>query len=314
MAIESVPGTELKYYLTVFDKDGHEREDDPDGGTLSHRVLTELSRQPVSDVFLMSHGWKGDIPAARDQYTRWIGAMAACGADLAMIRQMRPDFCPLLVGLHWPSLPFGDEDFGGIASFDGAEPPLLDNLIESYVARISNTPPARKAIGTILESAFRGDTPETLPADIVAACETLNREAGLAESGEGAAPGEDREPFDAEQVYQDACLMVSESPVSFGGFQLSGLLAPLQQLSFWKMKERARRFGESGAHRFLTKIQLAAPNARVHLMGHSFGCIVMSAAVAGPPGTFAGLPRPVDTLFLVHFGTREKRPGFARQD
>jgi hypothetical protein len=33
-------------------------------------------------------------------------------------------------------------------------------------------------------------------------------------------------------------------------------------------------------------------------MGHSFGCIVMSAAVAGPPDG-PGLPRPVQSLVLV---------------
>src|SRR5207248_1125300 len=33
-------------------------------------------------------------------------------------------------------------------------------------------------------------------------------------------------------------------------------------------------------------------------MGHSFGCIVVSAALAGPPGG-ASLPRPVGSLLLV---------------
>ena len=46
------------------------------------------------------------------------------------------------------------------------------------------------------------------------------------------------------------------------------------------------------------RLQNAAPKARFHLMGHSFGCIVVSATVAGPAGGPA-LPRPVDSLFLV---------------
>ncbi|HEY4958960.1 MAG TPA: CHAT domain-containing protein, partial [Caldimonas sp.] len=44
--------------------------------------------------------------------------------------------------------------------------------------------------------------------------------------------------------------------------------------------------------------QTAAPKARFHLMGHSFGCIVVSATVAGKEAGPA-LPRPVDSLFLV---------------
>jgi hypothetical protein len=76
------------------------------------------------------------------------------------------------------------------------------------------------------------------------------------------------------------------------------LRLPLRQLSFWAMKDRARRFGESGARELLLAVQTGAPIARLHLMGHSFGAIVVSAALAGPPGG-ARLPRPVASMFLV---------------
>jgi pimeloyl-ACP methyl ester carboxylesterase len=73
---------------------------------------------------------------------------------------------------------------------------------------------------------------------------------------------------------------------------------PLRQLSFWKMKDRGRRFGEGAANDLLRSLQVAAPSARFHLVGHSFGCIAVSAAVAGPPDR-PPLPRPVTSLFLV---------------
>ena len=77
------------------------------------------------------------------------------------------------------------------------------------------------------------------------------------------------------------------------------VVAPLQQLSFWKMKDRARAIGESGAHALLVRLMKASrPETRFHLMGHSFGCIVVSATVAGAPKG-EQLPRPVDSLFLV---------------
>ena len=297
MTIELVPGTRQKYHLVAFDKDVSEREDDPDAGTLSQRVLSDLSSQPTTDVFLMSHGWKGGIPAAREQYNSWIKAMLACRGDISKLRHARlrqngRRFCPLLIGIHWPSLPFGDEGLGGATSFDTDSALTPGHLIDSYAARISDTPHAREVIGTILESAFQGNMPETLSADLVAAYNILNGEARLAESGVGAAPGADREPFDAEQIYQDSRAIAGDAPVSFGAFRFTGLLSPLHQLSFWKMKDRARRLGESGAYNLLTRIQLASPNARVHLMGHSFGCIVMSAAVAGAPGILPNCPVP----------------------
>jgi hypothetical protein len=298
MALEPIPGTSLNYYLIAFDKNGRERTDDPDGGTFSRKALADLASGPFTDVFLLSHGWKGDLEAARDQYSRWIAAMLTCPDDIVRIRGLRPDFRPMLIGLHWPSLPFGDEEFGGgAAAFDAGAMPSFDDLIDMYADRIADTPDARAALRTILEAAVVESDPPVMPPAVVEAYRILNREGGLGESGEGAPPGADREPFDPEQAYSNA-RSAGDDPQSFGGFSLSGLLSPLQQLSFWQMKDRARKFGETGGHEFLSRIQASAPGARVHLMGHSFGCIVMSATVAGPPGRFA-LSRPVDTLFLV---------------
>jgi pimeloyl-ACP methyl ester carboxylesterase len=83
---------------------------------------------------------------------------------------------------------------------------------------------------------------------------------------------------------------------SFGGTSLGGVLAPLRVLTFWHMKRRARDVGAGGVADLLSRLQEAAPGARFHLMGHSFGCIVVSSAVAGrgPAGR-----RPVASLALV---------------
>jgi hypothetical protein len=110
--VEKVPATELTYHLIAFDSAGRERTDDPDG-LMSQKVLDILATEPVTDVFLLSHGWKGDIPAAREQYNLWIGTMAACAADVERMGERHPGFRPLIVGLHWPSRPWGDEEFGG---------------------------------------------------------------------------------------------------------------------------------------------------------------------------------------------------------
>jgi hypothetical protein len=51
-------------------------------------------------------------------------------------------------------------------------------------------------------------------------------------------------------------------------------------------------------HDVLKRLQTAVPSARVHLMGHSFGCIVMSSVLGGPDCA-ALLVRPVDSCVLV---------------
>src|SRR5690242_17413114 len=105
MTIERVAASNLTYYLIAYDAQGKERTDDPDG-LMSQRVLEVLQNEPVTDVFLMSHGWQGDIPAARAQYTAWISAMAACPDDLKRLQEKTLAFHPLLIGFHWPSLPW----------------------------------------------------------------------------------------------------------------------------------------------------------------------------------------------------------------
>jgi len=65
MTIRNVPETELKYHLISYDKWGEERTDDPDApnGRASEAVLEALATEPITDVFLISHGWKGDVPS-----------------------------------------------------------------------------------------------------------------------------------------------------------------------------------------------------------------------------------------------------------
>jgi hypothetical protein len=114
-----------------------------------------------------------------------------------------------------------------------------------------------------------------------------------------ATPGADREAFDPLQIFEDA---PPPAGVSFGFGRPGGeaLLAPLRTLTFWKMKDRARRFGKGGGNALLGALQRAAGDrsVRFHLMGHSFGCIVVSAMLSGPGGN-GGDARPVRTLALI---------------
>ena len=301
MPIEIVSGNDVTYHLVAFDAEGHERRDDPDG-VMSHRVLERLNAEPITDAFVFSHGWLGDVPAARDQYRRWIAAMASCVGDLAALRQKRQGFQPLLVGLHWPSLPYGDDNLGAAAAFaapSGTEAPEGDPvgaMVDEAAARIADTPVARAAIRAIVEAAMEDIAPMTLPLDIRAAYEILDRETGLGTGGPGNAPGDDREPFDPGRAYH----LAQDEILSFGGSFGQGLLAPLRTLSFWKMKDRARRFGEGSAHQFMNDLRRQSDASglpiRIHLMGHSFGCIVVSAMVCGPVSSTGA---SVDSMVMV---------------
>jgi hypothetical protein len=105
-----------------------------------------------------------------------------------------------------------------------------------------DTPEARAALRIIVTSALADNNPPRPMDEVRAAHAALDREAEMGHGGKAAAPGYDREPFDAEAIYQED----QEAAVSFGGFT-DGVLSPLPTLSFWTMKDRARRSGETGA-------------------------------------------------------------------
>jgi hypothetical protein len=311
MCEREVPGTDLHYHLVLFDENGAERRQ-ADGTLASETIVARLldPARPVTDVLVASHGWKGDVPAAIEQYDRWIAATASVPGDVERLRKDTPGFAPLVIGLHWPSLPWGVEQFPDDA--DAAPAATLSahgraapRPVESICASIVDTKAARAAIETVLKEADNASSAQ-LSQKMYDAYMTLFNEAGLRADGINGRPGFDQARFDPQAIVtaarseHRAGAQAGEPPRVLGlasGLK-DALLSPLRQLSFWTMKDRARRFGETAAHGLLGTIQQAAPDARVHLMGHSFGCIVMSAMVAGPRDG-ARPVRPVDSIFLV---------------
>ena len=240
--------------------------------------------------------------------------MAKCEADRKQIRQLRKDFKPLLVGFHWPSQPWGDEEIGvgSGASFaaPGGEAGSLDEAIAHYVElyadRIADTPAARAALTTIFKAAAQGNTAGKQAA--------AGRRRGLprARSGIGARrrPDQARRPatIASRSIRTPRTRTPSRSRAKrrrSAAADSRRLLSPLRQLSFWKMKDRARTLGESAGFSLLAGAQQAVPagrDVRFHLMGHSFGCIVMSGFLNGRDGTGA-LRAPVHSLTLVQGAT-----------
>ncbi|MDR6450022.1 hypothetical protein J2794_006162 [Paraburkholderia terricola] len=311
MPIHEIAGT--RYYLVLFDEEGRERVDvdnPPMSQTIRERLVS--AQKPVTDIFITSHGWKGDIATASEQYDKWIGAMSAVTDDIAQAHAQLPGFEALVLGLHWPSLPWGMEDPQAerAPGLLGAEPASVpasdkDEIVRQLAGGELSAQPARtkrieSAVKLIL--GYADTAPDAkLPAQIDEAYALLFDASGLRSGSRSGRPSSDHDHFDASAIVAEA----DENPLTNAqGTQLLGLrdviLSPLRQLSFWKMKERARSFGETGAHALLIALQDAAPTARIHLMGHSFGCVVVSAMVAGPDNSpLPSLKRPVSSLFLV---------------
>lgn len=305
MLIKPIPGhTDQKYYLVNFDKDGKERFGG-ENGLPSSELLKELKNGGYTDVIIMSHGWMGDVPAAIAQYDKWIPNLFTCPDDIEAMKKKRPGFKPMFVGLHWPSLPWGDEEDNGSFGFDPQSEvgKIIKATVDDYAERLGNARGIRRPLKTIVTAAL--DEHSTLPENVRAAYLALAKALKLESGSENAAIDAEVPNYDPEQMFQDALKQENEdlqtgsfSKVSFFGT----LMAPLRTFSFWEMKSRARQFGESGGNAFLRAIQKTAADAgreiHIHLMGHSFGCAVVTAIAAGKAGDKTA-QAPVDSMTLV---------------
>lgn len=303
MGYHPLPNTPHRYALIAFNSDGLERPEAT--GPFTQTLLNDIATQHITNVFFFTHGWKGDIPAAIEQYDSWIGALMT-SPDVQRAQQAFPDFRPLLVGLHWPSLPWGSEEPGTDGAFAapagsalaGAAPSgsTPDQLLADYLQRLGDRPEIRAPLETIFNEARHNMSPDTLPPPVRQAYLDLCHALGLQSGGVSAPPGADCEGFDPEESYQ----AWNEEGANFAEIDLGGIFGPLRQLSYWTMKKRARAVGEGGMHEFLQALQTttAQRRTRIHLMGHSFGTIVISSMLGGPNAR-SPLVRPVDSVVLV---------------
>jgi len=252
-------------------------------------------------VFILSHGWKGDVPAAKEQNDAWIGQMGKMDADRKAIRDRTPGYNPLIIGLHWPSMPWGDEKLTIEASsklLSGEDAQINQGLaIEAFSETLGETEDERALLGEVFGLVSKQTDSEQLNPMLIAALQNLRIELGLNEDADLVGDAKQAgKKWDPASIY--ATSYTKGSKLLGSGKVMDALLSPLRQLSFWKMKDRARKVGESGVATMLRRLQRAAPEStRFHLMGHSFGCIVVSAAVSGAKDETDS--RPVHSLLLV---------------
>jgi hypothetical protein len=66
MGFHEIRDTGTRYGLVAFDSNGIERPEFT--GKFSQMLVEEVTTQPVTNVLFFSHGWKGDVAAATEQY------------------------------------------------------------------------------------------------------------------------------------------------------------------------------------------------------------------------------------------------------
>ncbi|WP_330303447.1 MULTISPECIES: serine-threonine protein kinase [unclassified Streptomyces] len=272
------------YWELTFDADG-----DIDGRERD-RLLKEVPQRKIRDLVVFAHGWNNDRPGATRLYSHFFEP----------VPELAPTARLGYVGVVWPSMRFSDEpipDFppsvaAGVAT---VARPVLDMgsrhaLLEVFpgratvveqIARLLDQQPDEGAsleeFGRLVRLLVevRPQGPQT-----AFAADTLAE--GVPES-------------DPEMLFGDTATVCGEFAQALAEAETPGAASfalprlwdgaheLLRQATYYAMKRRAGTIGERGLGRAIGQLAKAAPDVRVHLVGHSFGGRLVSFALRGLP-------------------------------
>lgn len=285
-------GRSADLYLLRYDANGSLASEQAQEGLL--RSLTD-----ATDVFFFSHGWNNTFDVAAAAYRRFIAGYAAQGGGPGT-----PDK-PVLAGVVWPSISFtmpwedgpliaGDSDDDerqrGLRAeaserLSGADAESLEKLLSGP----GKLPPAEAREAAELMLRF---LPGTDPEEGTARPTADEVLASWGQLDGGTAPPPP-DPDDFGDFGADEAPGRAEAPQAAGFF---GNLDPrnlARMGTVWLMKDRAGKVGAYGVAPLLRRI-LGESDARLHLIGHSFGCRLLMSAVS-----ISELPRDARSMLLL---------------
>lgn len=283
----------IPYVAAIFDKDG-----------------AALNKQEVklpdgtTDVIVASHGWNNTQEQAEELYTALFTNFAAVASDQLQNKKIA------IVGVIWPSKRFTDvvdaavteQARGGGAAF-GSNSTAADETIKAKLDVIA-TMFDKKAAKKI--TAAKNQIGK-LESDLAARRKFVDELRSLLD--DSAAHEEDNSALFfkldgsvmLEKLKQPTPVVASgarggggaasigTAPITmpaggaaglgdiFSGIK-AGAIRFLNYLAYYEMKKRAGTVGQNGVGQMLDR--LADNVQRIHLVGHSFGCRVVTAAAA----------------------------------
>lgn len=228
----------------------------------------------ATDVLLMVHGWNNDMAAARRLYENLAASLASVAPGLPGAT----DRTIGVIGILWPSIRWADGSIagGGAGLADEAaelaaaigeqieDDAVRDQLLD-LIPQLDTSAQARQAYLELL----RGLVPEAAPDDEDPPPESLTQ-------------GGTDEVFDAARTSGGLGGVGPAAGGGAAGLGLGGFLRSARNLlnltTYYTMKDRAGKVGSGGVATTLEALQAELPDARLHLVGHSFGGRAVTAA------------------------------------
>lgn len=297
--LTSAEGIPFPYYVIPFDKDGTCEAPQTRAHLLAHA-------RDYSDIFLFSHGWNNDWTVATQRYEHFINGVVALRKTHDL--PVPPDYKPMLVGIFWPSqaLAWFERETGpAIAGGDPAAPDTATAESAGALRDIaSSLPAASRARFYALAQATELAAADAIElARMLASIAAEDDEAGAVDAPSAedllaaAAAYSNPEP-DWDAVGAVGGAAEPGDPQAAGFTDVLKKLDPrniVKPFTVYQMKDRAGVVGAHGVAPLLADVLHASRPARIHLLGHSFGCKVVMTALCRLPGD----AREVESVLLL---------------
>jgi hypothetical protein len=305
----NIPGFPFEYFEVQFDKAGNAADESE-----VDKVLDFISQGSVTDLFVISHGWNNDMAEARDLYKRFFDRVKDIGSSGKVPGTDSRTFAVL--GILWPSKKFAEEELipSGAAGISSAvtvaflqkqldslkgvfDKPDADADIEKakqLVPQLENSPRAQRDFADLIrqlpskrEPSLEDASDRFFTLDGTELMKRMSKPAFAPPAHSGSAGA--------------ASSITSPSGGAAGiGSLFTGIKSAARNLlnftTYYQMKERAGVVGRSGVNQLIRAVQSRASDMKVHLIGHSFGGRLVTAAAFGPDNE---PPIKVNTLTLL---------------
>ena len=273
-------------------------------------LITWLSSPPgnaTTDLVFISHGWNNDISEARQLYADFFASVGSVQKN----QQIAQNRKIAIAAIFWPSKRFADADLipGGAASLG----PSLQSQLNAQLDQLKEILAADSSAAAKIEHARdqiqKLEVSQSAQDDFVFALVSAlpaprnEKDEGLDDAMSalkaGTVPGHtilsrlSVPDFPAFPVPDNS----GGHALGLGGV-LSGITSAATRLAnyltYYTMKDRAGIVGRSGVCQTILKTQAAAPAVRIHLIGHSFGGRLVTAAANA-----LIKPRSIATMVLL---------------
>jgi Alpha/beta hydrolase len=304
----------LPYFEVQFTKQGN-LFDPPE------KQVVLAAAGSFDELFVISHGWNNDMDEARALY-RKLFANVRRALDDGRVPALAGRRIGVL-GVLWPSKKFAEEELtpGGGASlggevedqalsqqidalkgtFDGPDEAALER-VKALVPRLENDPQARQEFVDLIRSVL--PEPEDPTDDASDVFFELSGDAIFdlleapilpgppAGGGGGAAAIGLAEAGPPPGMGAGGAAGIADF---FGGIKAAAGRV-LNFATYYQMKERAGKVGAGGLNPLLRELRAVAPDLRIHLVGHSFGGRLVTAAAMGQAGSEGVAPASMTLL------------------